>query len=150
MSAPYCGLLNGICALSVSEITATTPLLPGHAYIGRGNADVVLSRRGSGTVAMTAPASAAHFWHPSVDRLVESAMRVLPAQSLIGVLMTGMGTDGAAAMSQLRASGGYTLAESAETAAVWGMPGALVGQGGATGVYPVEAIAGALTALLAQ
>jgi two-component system chemotaxis response regulator CheB len=138
--------LDRMCALTVREVGATTPLLPGHAYIGRGNADLVLSRRGQAVVALSAPSSAAHLWHPSVDRLVESALRVVPAAALTGVLMTGMGADGAAAMRELHAQGGYTIAEAAETAAVWGMPGALVALGGATCVRPVDDIAATLLA----
>ena len=142
--------LDKLCALTVVEVHDTTPLLPGHAYIGRGNADLVISRRGQAIVALSAPSDTAHLWHPSVDRLVESAMRVLPASSLTGVLMTGMGADGAAAMRELHANGGYTIAESAETAAVWGMPGALVALGGASCVRPVDAIAATLLAYVAR
>ncbi|WP_420382092.1 chemotaxis-specific protein-glutamate methyltransferase CheB [Novosphingobium sp.] len=142
--------LDRLCALTVTEVQGTTPLLPGHAYIGRGNADLILSRRAGAIVAMNAPANPAHLWHPSVDRLVESAMGVLPASSLTGVLMTGMGADGAAAMRDLHARGGYTIAESADTAAIWGMPGALVALGGATCVRPVDEIAATLVACVAQ
>ncbi len=138
--------LDRICQLDVCEVTRTTPLRAGHAYIGCGNADLVLARRDKDLVAMPAPSSTAHLWHPSVDRLVESAMRVVPAPFLTGVLMTGMGTDGAAAMTELRARGGHTMAEAADTATVWGMPGALVAQGGAAEVLPVYDIAAALMA----
>ncbi len=138
--------LDRICALDVSEVRRTTPLLAGHAYIGRGSCDIVLARRDQAIVAMPAPSSAAHLWHPSVDRLVESALRVIPAPLLAGVLMTGMGADGAAAMTELRARGGHTLAEAAGTATVWGMPGTLVAQGGASDVLPVHDIAAALVA----
>jgi two-component system chemotaxis response regulator CheB len=79
---------------------------------------------------------------------MESAMRLLPAESLIGVLMTGMGSDGAAAMTELKARGGYTVAESAETAVVWGMPGALVELDGASSVRPLDEIAGTILALV--
>lgn len=142
--------LDKLCALTVVEVQGTTPLLPGHAYIGRGAADLLVSRRAKAIVAMSAPPSQAHLWHPSVDRLVESAMGVLPASALTGVLMTGMGADGAAAMHELHARGGYTIAESADTAAVWGMPGALVALGGASCVRPVDEIAATLNAYVVQ
>src|SRR5262249_5950378 len=125
-------------------------LEPGCAYIARGDADVVVSRRGDTVVAAPAPKSAAHFWHPSVDRLVESALRIVPPQRLVGVLLTGMGSDGAAAMAELKARGGSTIAESAETAVVWGMPGVLVGNGGASAVRPLDQIPGTLMAMLAR
>jgi two-component system chemotaxis response regulator CheB len=70
------------------------------------------------------------------------------AASLIGVLMTGMGNDGAAAMTRLHAQGGRTVAEAEDTAVVWGMPGELVKQGGAELVRPVEEIAAAVAELV--
>jgi len=147
-TGPLSRRLDKLCALAVREVTRTTPVEPGHVYIGKGDADLILSRRGGGLVATPAPISPAHFWHPSVDRLVESAMRLLSADSLIGVLMTGMGSDGAAAMNELKQRGGYTVAESAETAIIWGMPGALVALGGASAVRPLDQIAGAVMALV--
>ena len=63
------------------------------------------------------------------------------AEPVVGVLMTGMGNDGAGAMTRLRAAGGSTIAEAEETAVVWGMPGELVKSGGATWVLPAAKIA---------
>jgi len=133
--------LDRLCALEVVEVTRPVPLRPGRVHIGRGDADLILGRRPAGLVAMAAPALPEHRWHPSVERLVESAMRHLPAAALVGVLMTGMGHDGAAAMARLRAEGGRTVAEAEETAVVWGMPGELVRAGGAEAVLPLGAIA---------
>ena len=65
----------------------------------------------------------------------------VPASQLIGVLMTGMGNDGAEAMADLRARGGKTIAEAEETAVVWGMPGELVKPDGADWVVPLPKIA---------
>ncbi len=90
---------------------------------------------------MTAPSQADYPWHPSTDRLVRSAMDHLPRSQLVGVLMTGMGNDGAEAMAQLHAEGGKTIAEAEETAVVWGMPGELVKAGGADWVVPLPEIA---------
>jgi two-component system chemotaxis response regulator CheB len=136
--------LDGLCRIEVVEVARPMPLRPGRAYIGRGDADLVVAMRPQGLVALAAPSSEAYRWHPSVDRLVESAMAVLPASRLAGVLMTGMGDDGAGAMTRLRQAGGYTLAEAEETAVVWGMPGALVGAGGAQAVAPLDALAARL------
>ena len=72
---------------------------------------------------------------------------VSPAQ-IVGVLMTGMGSDGAEAMALLHARGGRTIAEAEETAVVWGMPGELVAAGGADWVLPLPEIAGWLTKLV--
>lgn len=141
--------LDGLCALAVSEVAEPTPLRPGCVLIGRGDADVILSRRAAGLVALAAPAERHYPWHPSVDRLVRSAMDHLPAERLIGVLMTGMGDDGAAAMTALHGSGGRTIAEAEETAVVWGMPGELARAGGASAVVALPRIARRLQDLLA-
>jgi two-component system, chemotaxis family, protein-glutamate methylesterase/glutaminase len=72
----------------------------------------------------------------------------VPANQLIGVLMTGMGNDGAEAMKELRTKGGKTIAEAEETAVVWGMPGELVKLGGADHVVPLPQIAARLQRLV--
>jgi len=140
-TGPLARRLDRIGPLAVQEVTRTTRLVPGNAYIGKGDADLIVSRRAGNLVALPAPSSAAHFWHPSVDRLVESAIRVVAPERLIGVLMTGMGTDGASAMARLHKLGGQTIAEAESTAVIWGMPGALVARNGASCVRPLDAIA---------
>jgi two-component system chemotaxis response regulator CheB len=139
--------LDGLCELSVVEVRKPMTLKPGVVYIGRGDADIVVSKRGAGLVVTAAP-SLDYPWHPSTDRLVRSAMNHMPASQLIGVLMTGMGNDGAAAMTLLQAQGGRTIAEAEETAVVWGMPGELVKLGGADFVVPLPGIAAQLKKLV--
>ncbi|MDB5377859.1 MAG: response regulator receiver modulated CheB methylesterase, partial [Rubritepida sp.] len=141
--------LDGLCALRVTEVVRPTPIAAGTVYIARGDADMTVSLRTAGPVVLPMPAGAEYRWHPSVDRLVASALTRLAPERLIGVLMTGMGHDGAATMAALRAAGGRTIAESAETAVVWGMPGELVRAGGAELVLPLEAIATRLIQLVA-
>jgi two-component system chemotaxis response regulator CheB len=140
--------LDGICALKVVEAGRLEPLQAGTVYIGKGDADVLIANRGARRAVMTAPARADYPWHPSTDRLVRSALEFVPASQLIGVLMTGMGNDGAQAMSELRSRGGRTIAESEETAVVWGMPGELVRAGGATWTLPLPMIAHRLKRLV--
>jgi two-component system chemotaxis response regulator CheB len=147
-TAAFAKRLDGICALHVMEASRAVQMQPGCVYIGRGDADIVVSRRPSGLVAMAVPAKAAYLWHPSTDRLVRSAMEHLPATQLIGVLMTGMGNDGAEAMTEMHAKGGRTIAEAEETAVVWGMPGELVKAGGAEWVLPLPRIADRLCKLV--
>jgi two-component system chemotaxis response regulator CheB len=72
---------------------------------------------------------------------VESALKHVAPTDVVGVLMTGMGNDGAAAMTRLHELGGTTIAESKATAVVWGMPGELVAAGGADWTEPVHKIA---------
>ena len=149
-TGPLARRLDKICAVTVSEIGRLTPLEAGHAYIGRGDADLIVTRRSSRLVGMPAPSHPDYHWHPSVDRLVASAMEILAPQQLVGVLMTGMGADGSTTMRALKESGGRTIAESENSAVVWGMPGALVRAGGASMVAPLESIAGDLVALMTR
>jgi two-component system, chemotaxis family, protein-glutamate methylesterase/glutaminase len=147
-TGPLAHRLDGLCALRVTEVVQPVALRAGFVYIGRGDADLIVSRRSAGLVALAAPAQAGYPWHPSADRLVRSAMEHLPASSLIGILMTGMGYDGAEAMALLRDRGGRTIAESEETAVVWGMPGELVKANGADWVLPLPRIADRLQRLV--
>lgn len=147
-TGPLARRLNGLCALEVMEVVQATPLRPGNVYIGRGDADLIVSRRASGLIGMAAPAAQEYLWHPSTDRLVRTAMKHVPASQLIGMLLTGMGHDGAAAMTDLHAQGGRTIAEAKETAVVWGMPGELVAAQGADWVIPLPGLADCLRRLV--
>jgi two-component system chemotaxis response regulator CheB len=133
--------LDRICALSVREVRHATPLRPGYVHIAQGDADMIVAQRPAGLIALPVPASQAHRWHPSVDRMVASALNVVPASWQVSVLMTGMGDDGAAAMARLRAEGGHTIAQDEDTSVVWGMPGELVRRGGADQIAPLPDIA---------
>jgi two-component system, chemotaxis family, protein-glutamate methylesterase/glutaminase len=142
-TGPFARRLDALCALEVVEVTGPAPLRPGRVYIGRGDADLIVAPRKSGPIALSAP-PADYPWHPSVERLVTSALAQMPAARLIGVLMTGMGSDGSVAMTRLKSEGGRTIAEAESTAVVWGMPGELVMNGGAGVVAPLEDIADAI------
>jgi two-component system chemotaxis response regulator CheB len=133
--------LDALCELRVEEVVQRSTLEPGACYIGRGDTDLVVLKRGSDIIAATVPSDPARIWHPSVARLVETAMVAVPAQRLVGVMLTGMGNDGAEAMAQLYRSGGRTIAEAESTAVVFGMPGELVKAGGAGAVLPSHQIA---------
>jgi two-component system, chemotaxis family, protein-glutamate methylesterase/glutaminase len=141
--------LDSICRLSVTEVTEPVLVKSGGVYIGKGDADVIISRRAGELLAMPAPALKGYPWHPSADRLVRTAMDIVPPHQLIGVLMTGMGNDGAEAMTELHKLGGRTIAESEESAVVWGMPGELVKAGGADWIASRTGIASRLRSLLA-
>jgi two-component system chemotaxis response regulator CheB len=149
-TGPLARRLDGVCAIEVTEVAFGTALASGCAYIGRGDADVVIATENGQFVAAPAPALPNYPWHPSVDRLVESALSHAPPRQLIGILLTGMGNDGMGAMSRLRALGGRTIAESKETAVVWGMPGELAKSGGATWVLPLPKIVDKLKRLTAE
>jgi two-component system, chemotaxis family, protein-glutamate methylesterase/glutaminase len=147
-TGPFARRLDRECKLRVVEVDRPMPLRPGTVYIGRGDADLVLAPRSTGVNAMCVPAQRDYPWHPSVQRMVASALEQFDAANLIGVLMTGMGNDGAEAMTRLRATGGRTIAEAESTAVVWGMPGELVKMGGAEFIQPVDDIAAAIIELV--
>jgi two-component system chemotaxis response regulator CheB len=138
--------MDSLCALPVVEVTTAMALAAGHVYIGRGGTDLTVSDRVGRLYAAPRPEAPGVLWHPSVEVLVDSAMQHLPPSRLIGVMLTGMGNDGAAAMSRLRQQGGRTVAESSETAIVFGMPQELIERQGATLVLPSTAIASQLRA----
>jgi len=139
--------LNEDCAVEVREVSGVEALHPGVVYLGRGDADVLIARRPGGLVAKSVPPSADYRWHPSVDRLVASALACTSdPRRLIGVLLTGMGDDGAEQLTRLHELGGRTIAESEATAVVFGMPGELVRQDGADAVLPVHRIGAQLAA----
>jgi two-component system chemotaxis response regulator CheB len=149
-TGPLARRLDGLCNLRVVEVVLPMQLESGSVYIARGDADLVVTPRAGGLFAMMAPSQANYPWHPSTDRLVRSALEHVDAEQLVGVLMTGMGNDGAEAMALLRARGGKTIAESEETAVVWGMPGELVKAGGADCVEPLPRIAERLRLLVPE
>jgi two-component system chemotaxis response regulator CheB len=140
--------LDSICRLRVEEVVNSALLQPGTVYIGHGDADITVVSRNEGLFALSVPPLPDYPWHPSTDRLVRTAMAILGAGQLIGVLMTGMGNDGAQALTDLRNAGGRTIAEAEATAIVWGMPGELVRLGGAEFVSPLPDIAALLAKLV--
>ncbi len=136
--------LDEVCPLRVVEAAQPMVLEPGRIVVARGGADVELVRRGGRLMVTPVPSSEDKPWHPNADRLVRSALRLLPPNRLIGVLLTGMGNDGAETMAELQRLGGRTIAESEQSAIVFGMPQDLIRRGGASLILPSERIAGQL------
>jgi two-component system chemotaxis response regulator CheB len=149
MPASFTGVfarrMNSLCDLEVVEVSSPVPLVAGRAYLGRGDADLVVDQK-LGRLVANSVRSDGSLWHPSADRLVASAMAAVPAANVVGVLLTGMGNDGAAAMTALRRQGGHTIAESEASAVVFGMPAELIRGGGAELVLPSEGVARQLIA----
>lgn len=140
--------LGDMCRLPVVEAAQMMPLKPGVIYIGKGDADVVIGKRASGWVVNPMPSGSQFLWHPSVTRLVDSALHAMPAETVIGVLLTGMGDDGADSMCELKRRGGRTIAQDEASSVIWGMPGELVKRGGASLVLPAGRITSQLCAWL--
>lgn len=140
---PFANRLNGLCRLRVSEAVEGDQLRAGRVLIAPAGMHLRISR-GLGATLSADAAGARHV--PSVDVLFRSAERARPGK-VLGVLLTGMGEDGAEGLSLIRAHGGVTIAESEATCAVYGMPRAAVERGAAQHVLPLPAIAAALAAL---
>ncbi|HTT39594.1 MAG TPA: chemotaxis response regulator protein-glutamate methylesterase [Burkholderiales bacterium] len=133
--------LNGLCQIRVSEAVHDEPILPGHAYIAPGGQHMRV-RRGGGegryAVALSRD-EPVNMHRPSVDVLFESAARVL-GQRAIGVILTGMGKDGAAGMARLKQAGAYTLAQDEASCVVFGMPREAIALGAAAEVVALSAL----------
>lgn len=142
-TAVFAARLNSLCALEVIHVESPQPIQAGKVYIARGEADCVVARRAGKLMVVSVPVGN-YLWHPSVDKLVESALSLVPAQQIIGVQLTGMGNDGAKPMAQLFADGGRTIAEAEQSAVVFGMPKELIALGGATKVLANHDIAAQL------
>lgn len=137
--------MDGLCALDVCEVDRPQAVLPGRIYIARGGTDLAVTADAVSLGVRPMPESDRYVWHPSVSRMVETAMQVCSPQELIGVMLTGMGEDGAAPMAELHRLGGRTIAESEDTAVVFGMPKELIALGGATQILPSTQIGDTLT-----
>ena len=133
--------LNSICELNVVEVDHPTPVETGTIYIGKGGTYVVLARRAQKLIVHSKPENPSFLWHPSVEILGRSALEHCDPQKIIAVMLTGMGYDGADAFTEIKKRGGKTIAESEESAVVFGMPRELIERNGATVVLPAEKIA---------
>lgn len=136
-------------AIPVMETQQRTELAPGHCYIGRGDADCVVSRSGGRHFIAPVPPREGALWRPSVDRMVESALANIPSERLFGTLLTGMGWDGAEAFSQLRGRNRPVIAESETSCVVFGMPRRLIERGGASAILDSSEIGPAIIDLVA-
>jgi len=133
--------LNHCCALTVAEAGSALPLEAGKVYIGRGGADTIVVNRAGRLMVMPAPENPKFLWHPSVELMGRSVLENYDSKRVTAVLLTGMGSDGSDAFTEIKKRGGHTIAESEDSAVVYGMPAELVAKGGASLVLPVEKIA---------
>jgi two-component system chemotaxis response regulator CheB len=138
--------LNNCCALTVTEAASALPLEPGKVYIGRGGADTIVANRAGRLTVMPSPENPKFLWHPSVELMGRSVLEHCDSKHVMAVLLTGMGNDGSDAFTEIKKRGGRTIAESEDSAVVYGMPAELVAKGGASVVLPVEEIAAQVSA----
>ena len=148
-SAPFAARVNGHSALTVLEAADGQQILPGHAYIAPGNRHLVVQRDGARYVCRLNDGPPVNRHKPSVDVMLRSlAQNAGP--NTIGLMLTGMGDDGAAGMGEIKQAGGVTIAQDEKSSVVWGMPGEVVKRGFADEVVPLGRIAERLIRLARQ
>lgn len=123
------------CKMHCVEVEAGMEIEPGTIYIGKGGYHLTLYRNVSKKIVVRTSAKPDHTFIPSVDVMMKSVLEVFKDQT-VGVLMTGMGDDGADAMVEITRAGCPTIAESEESAIVFGMPREAIERGGAKIILP--------------
>jgi two-component system, chemotaxis family, protein-glutamate methylesterase/glutaminase len=141
--------LNGLCRITVKEAEHGERVLPGHAYIAPGHAHLVLARSGANYVAHLSDAPPVNRHRPSVDVLFRSAAQHA-GKNAIGVILTGMGRDGAAGLVDMQNAGAYTLAQDEASCVVFGMPREAIAMGGASEIAPLSEMSRRVMARLAS
>ena len=137
----YAARLDGLCRLSVAEARDGERILPGHAYIAPGGtAHLSVERSGANYIARVVEGEPVNRHRPSVEVLFKSAARVAGPNAL-GIMLTGMGADGASAMKEMRDAGSYNLVQDEATCVVFGMPKEAIAAGAANEVLPLSQIA---------
>lgn len=131
--------LDGLCKISVSEAQGGERILPGHAYIAPGHSHLLLTRSGANYVTQIEASEPVNRHRPSVDVLFRSAAKYA-GKNAVGVILTGMGKDGADGMLEMRNSGAYNFAQDEASCVVFGMPKEAIATGAVNEVVPLNDI----------
>jgi two-component system chemotaxis response regulator CheB len=126
---PFAERLNGLCRISVAEAVHGERVLPGHAYVAPGHSHLLLARSGANYVVELSQAPPVNRHRPSVDVLFRSAANCA-GRNAIGVILTGMGKDGAAGMLEMKQAGATNFAQDEASCIVFGMPKEAIALGG--------------------
>ncbi|MFL6699742.1 MAG: chemotaxis response regulator protein-glutamate methylesterase [Vitreoscilla sp.] len=136
----YANRLDGLCKIRVKEAVDGERVLPGHAYIAPGGFHLSVERSGANYIARVSDGEPVNRHKPSVEVLFESAARVV-GQNAMGIMLTGMGADGAKAMRTMKDAGSYNVCQDEATCVVFGMPREAIAAGAANEVLPLGKIA---------
>lgn len=136
----YARRLDGLARIRVKEASDGERVLPGHAYLAPGGLHLSVERSGANYVARVRDGEPVNRHKPSVEVLFESAARVV-GPNAFGIMLTGMGADGAKAMRAMRDAGAYNLCQDEASCVVFGMPREAIAQGAAHEVLPLAQIA---------
>lgn len=139
-TAAFAKRLNSLCEVEVKEAEHGDPVLRGHVLIAPGGKHMLLERQGARYVVAIKEGPLVSRHRPSVDVLFRSAARSAAANAM-GVIMTGMGDDGARGMKEMHEVGAFTVAQDEETSVVFGMPKEAIAHGGVDRTVALEQIA---------
>jgi two-component system chemotaxis response regulator CheB len=139
-STRFAKRLHDNSAMSVTEAKDGDAVLLGHAYVAPGDYHLRIARSGAKFYCKVTRDEQVNRHRPSVDVLFESVATAV-GKSALGVILTGMGSDGAEGLLQMRNAGASTIAQDRETSVVWGMPGEAVKRGAAEVTLPLEQVA---------
>jgi len=130
-TAAFATRLNRASSLNVQESAQNMELIPGNIYVARGGVHMNFTKKTSGKIVIREDKDkGSQFFQPSVNEMMKSALKIFDGKDIIGVLLTGIGDDGADGMVALKEAGAYTLGESEESATVYGMPKEAYDRGG--------------------
>lgn len=132
--------LNDLCAMSVKEAEHRENIEPGHVYLAPGHSHLLIDRAVGKYHAVLSREPPVNRHRPSVEVLFRSAARHLGAD-VIGVMLTGMGKDGAAAMQEMKKAGAYNFAQDEESCIIFGMPREAILLGAVDEVVPLSKMA---------
>ena len=139
----YAARLDRVCSILVSEACDGERILPGHAYIAPGEMQFSIERSGAHYIARVRKGEPVNRHRPSVEVLFKSAARVA-GPNAVGIMLTGMGTDGARVMKEMRDAGSYNLVQDEASCVAFGMPREAIACGAANEVLPLSQIASRL------
>ena len=140
-TAAFAARLDSICRVEVREARSNDRVMPGRVLIAPGGRHLLLKRSGAQYFVEVVDGPMVNRHRPSVDVLFRSVAKSAGANAL-GVIMTGMGDDGAAGLAEMRRAGAHTLAQDEESCVVFGMPKEAIKRGGVERTVPLQAIAG--------
>lgn len=146
---PFAERLNSWSSFDIHVAQPGEPILPGRGYVAPGDHHLELLRSGTELTCLTRQTDAVSGHRPSVDVLFTSVAKTV-GKAAVGVLLTGMGEDGAVGLTLMRENGALTVVQDKKSSAVWGMPGRAYEMGGADGMIGLQQIAPALTTLLRE
>jgi len=145
-STPFARRMDACCQMTVYEAEDGQVILPGHVYIAPGDRHLLVVRDGARYVCRLDDGPPVNRHKPSVDVLFRSVAQQA-GRNAVGVILTGMGKDGAVGLKEMREAGSPTLAQDEATSVVWGMPGEAVAIGAAAETLPLGQVAARLSAL---